>query len=57
MTQGARSHPDPNPVRPSQAEGEPDDLPDDVSDRRDEAYDFSRDPHTNRPSQAEGEDD
>lgn len=57
MTERARSHPDPNPVRPSQAEGEPDDLLDDVSDRVDEASDFSRDPHTNRPSQAEGEDD
>ncbi|NLE97348.1 MAG: hypothetical protein GX596_05090 [Propionibacterium sp.] len=44
---------DPNPVRPSQAEGDPDEVLDDTIEPDTE----SGDPRTDRPSQAEGEDD
>jgi hypothetical protein len=53
MTEHQRSHPDPNPVRPSQAEGGDDE--DDMDEEFDTDMD-SPDPHSNRPSQAEGED-
>jgi hypothetical protein len=45
-------HPDPNPVRPSQAEGDADERKDSVL----QPDTSSEDPRTNRPSQAEGED-
>lgn len=46
-------HIDPNPVRPSSAEGDPDEELDEVV--VDQDPHTSPDPHTNRPSQAEGE--
>ncbi len=49
----AGHHHDPNPVRPSQAEGDPDE---DVDEATTEPT-IGSDPKTNRPSQAEGEAD
>ena len=48
-------HPDPNPVRPSSAEGDPDEVMDEQVDLP--AHASQPDPHIQRPSQAEGEAD
>lgn len=47
-------HPDPNPVRPSAAEGDPDETLDEPVTG---SAGQSPDPRSNRPSQAEGESD
>ena len=48
-------HPDPNPVRPSSAEGDPDEVMEEQVDLP--AHASQPDPHIQRPSQAEGEAD
>ncbi|MGB3953697.1 MAG: hypothetical protein WBL05_00170 [Brooklawnia sp.] len=47
------NHPDPNPVRPSSAEGDPDEVVEPSTAPVQEGPD----PRSDRPSQAEGEED